>query len=412
MAEPLQLSLVNFRKGAYIIVEGKQDADYFYIIRSGQVRLARETSVVDDEGGDILGPGDFFGVVATMSRHSHIETAQALTDVSLIAVHRDNYHLLIERNTPVALKIIEKFSRQMRHLDRKLSQLTLKHTIEEYDLEHLFRVGEYYVRQNQYSIAYYAYYQYLKYAPQGRNVEQAKARMEKIKPYARPVFLEPAEGLTRTYPKDTMIFCENMPGEELFVIQKGSVRITKIVNDREVLLAVLKPGDIFGEMALLENKPRSASAIAHEDCTLLVVNKANFERMVSTQPQLIAKLTTLLAERIWFLYKQLANTLLTNPVARLYDGMLIHLEKLRVSIRDGTAYTFDFGPRELVNMVGLPQEKGLRAFQEILSSKIIRVLDDRIVVSDVAELEKQAKSYRKIERIERARKGIKTQDAF
>ena len=41
MAEPLQLSLVNFRKGAYIIVEGKQDADYFYIIRSGEVRLAR-----------------------------------------------------------------------------------------------------------------------------------------------------------------------------------------------------------------------------------------------------------------------------------------------------------------------------------------------------------------------------------
>ena len=48
----------------------------------------------------------------------------------------------------------------------------------------------------------------------------------------------------------------------MFIIQEGAVRITKVVDGREVILAVLKKGDMFGEMALLENKPRSASAIA------------------------------------------------------------------------------------------------------------------------------------------------------
>lgn len=404
MGDPLQLSVVNFRKDAYIIVEGKQDADFFYIIRSGNVRLTRETEVVEEEGGNILKPGDFFGVVSTMSHHSHIETVQAITDVSLIAVHRDNYGLLIKRNTPVALKIIEKFSRQMRYLDRMLSKLTLKNSTEETDLEHLFRVGEYYVKQNQYSIAYYAYYQYLKYCKSGVNVELAKQRMAKIKPYAKPVFLEPTEGLSRMYPKNTMIFCENMPGQELFVIQKGQVKITKIVDNNEVLLALLNAGDIFGEMALLEDKPRSASAIAFEDCVMMVINKENFERMVTSQPQLISKLTTLLADRIWFLYKQLANTLLVNPVAKLYDGILIQLEHKGVPLKEGTSFSLPFGPKELINLVGLPADKGKIALQDLLSAKHVRVVDDRLYIPDVGEIEKQAKYHRKMERIERSRR--------
>ena len=84
-----QLTLVNFRKGAYIIVEGKQQAAHFYIIRSGKVQIKREVEVQEEDESNILVPGDFFGVVSTMSSHSHIESAIALSDVSLIAVERD-----------------------------------------------------------------------------------------------------------------------------------------------------------------------------------------------------------------------------------------------------------------------------------------------------------------------------------
>ncbi len=98
MNSPLQLAMVNFKKGAYIIVEGKQNADYFFIIREGKVRISKEAEVVEEEGGNVLSPGDFFGVVSTMSSHSHIETAQAMSDVTLISVHRDQYGLLIEKN--------------------------------------------------------------------------------------------------------------------------------------------------------------------------------------------------------------------------------------------------------------------------------------------------------------------------
>ncbi len=404
MNNPLQLSLVNFQKGSYIIVEGKQKADCFYIIRQGNVRISKEVEVVEEEEGNLLKPGDFFGVVSTMSSHSHIETAQAVTDVSLIAVQRDQFGLLIERNAPVAMKIIQQFSRKMRYLDEALTRITLKSTAVD-SSEHLFKVAEYYARQNKYNQAYYAYYQYIAACPTGPDIATAKERMAKIQPYAKAVYLDAnTEEFTRTYPKDTMIFSESQPGQELYIIQRGSVKITKIVNDNEVLLAILnKQGDIFGEMSLLEDKLRSASAIANEDAVLLAVNKVNFKRMVATQPQMITKLTQLLSERIWFIYKQLANTQLTDPLGRMYDALLIQLEKNRVPITSDS-YTFDFGPAELINMVGLPKSEGGALVRKLFENKKLKIVDNKIHVSDVDEIEKQAKYFRKMEKIERARK--------
>jgi CRP-like cAMP-binding protein len=403
MANPLQLSMVNFAKNSYVIVE-EQKADYFFILRSGKVRISKGVEVAEEEGANTIAPGDFFGVISTMSSHSHIETALALTDVSLIAVHREQYGLLIEKNAPVAMKIIQSFSRKMRFLDEAYTRLTFKNTAS-VDPSHLFKVAEYYARQSQYNQAYYAYYRFLQSCPHDSNADKAKERMAKIHPYAKAVYLDKApQELNRTYPKNTMIFSENEPGNELYIIQKGVVKITKIVEDNEVLIAMLKPGEIFGEMALLENKPRSASAIANEDCALMAVNKANFEMMVQSQPQLITKLTILFAERLWLIYKQLANTLIQDPLGRLYDMLLLQLEKNRVPITTGGKYTFPFSPKELLNLVGLSNEKGNPIIKKMFENKKMVLSDNKIATTDVEEIQKQSEYFKKMEERERARR--------
>jgi CRP-like cAMP-binding protein len=402
MAEQLQLAFVNFKRDAYIVIEGKQNADRFFIIHQGKVRISKEVEVVKEEG-DILGPGDFFGVISTMSSHSHIETARALTDVTLISVQKDQYSQLIQKNAPIAMKIILQFSRRLRYLDEALSQLTLKSTAGA-DPSHLFNVAEYYVRQSQYNQAYYAYHQYTKYCPGGDKVNEARQRMMKIAPYAKAVRLDyKPDEFNRTYPRDSMLFSEGEPGDELYIIQRGSVKIAKIVDNNEVLLAVLKAGDIFGEMALLEAKPRAASAVAYEDCMVLAVNRENFERMISTQPQIIARLTTLLSERIWFIYKQLANTLITDPLAKMYHALLIQLEKNRVDVDVPASYTFDFGPGELVNMAGIPQKDAAPVLRKMLGDKTIQVVNDKIYAADVVEVVKQSEFYRRMEKIAKSR---------
>ena len=399
MGDQLQLTFVNFIKDSYIIVEGKQNADRFFIIRQGKVRISKEVEVVAEEGGNVLGPGDFFGVISTMSSHSHIETARAMTDVTLISVNKDQYGQLIQNNTPVAMKIILQFSRRMRYLDEALTRLTLKNTAES-DATHLFNIAEYYAKQSQYNQAYYAYNRYLKYCPYGDNQVIARERMMKIAPYVKVLKLEygPAE-FNRVYPKEAMIFAENELGEEMYIIQKGSVKISKIVDNNEVLLAILKPGDMFGEMALLESKPRAASATAYENCQVLAVNRANFERMISSQPQVITRLTTLLSERIWFIYKQLANTIVKDPLGRMYDALLIQIEKKQMNIQATKPFTFDFGPKELVNIVGLPPTEGNMVLRKMLDNKKIQIVSDKMYVSDVSEISKQTEYFRKMQKI-------------
>ena len=153
----LQLSFVNFKRGSYILIEGKSDTDRFYIIQSGQVQIAKQKEVVAEEEGNLLGPGDFLGVVACMAHHSQIETAIALTDALLISVPYGQFPHLIEKNTSVAMKIIYSFSKKMRYLDEALTRITLKKNAVT-SISHLFTIGEYYLRMSKFDLALYAYY--------------------------------------------------------------------------------------------------------------------------------------------------------------------------------------------------------------------------------------------------------------
>jgi len=394
-----QLEFVNYKKDAYIIIEGNQNTDCFFIIQQGKVRVSKEVTVKGEK--DELGPGDFFGVISTMSSHSHIETAQAMTDVVLISVRQNQYVGLIQKNSQVAIKIIMQFSKRLRFLNETLARLTLKNTADD-GPSHLYDVAEYYLSQKQYSQAMYAYGQYVKLCPGGEKITAAKDKHGKLASRIQQTEFNKND-LNRAYPKNTMLFAEGEPGDELFIIQKGSIKITKIVDNKEVLLAMLNPGDILGEMALLEGKPRAASAVAFEDCEVMAVNKTNFELMIKNQPQLIAKITTLLADRLWLIYKQLANTMIENPMGRMYDALLIQLEKNRITLDSKTSYIFTFGLPELINMVGLPEKKGNQVFTQMLENKILQIAGNKIRTSSTEEILKQAEYFRKMDKIEKNR---------
>jgi CRP-like cAMP-binding protein len=407
MESQSQLGVVSYKKDTYIIVEGKQ-ADCFFIIQQGNVKISKE-AMVEGESDDTLGPGDFFGVISTMSSHSHIETAQALTDVVLISVRQNQFVGLIQKNSKVAIKIILQFSKRLRYLNETLARLTLKNTAED-GPSHLYDVAEYYLGQKQYNQAMHAYGQYVKHCPNGEKAAAAGEKFTKLSSRLEQTNFT-AGDVNRTYRRNTMLFAEGEPGDQLFIIQKGSIKITKIVDNKEVLLAMLNPGDILGEMALLEGKPRAASAVAYEDCDVMAVNKANFELMIKNQPQLIARITTLLADRIWLIYKQLANALIDNPVGRMYDALLIQLEKNRVPLDGGTAYTFAFGLPELFNMVGIQEKKGNKLLEQMLENKKLSIEDDKIHTTSTEEILKQSEYFRKMDRIEKAQQESRSRNS-
>ncbi len=385
----LQLSFINIKAGNYLLVEGKENCDRFYILQSGKLQCFKSN---DPEGVKrSLGPGDFTGVVSCMSNHAQIENVLALTDVKAISVLKDQYPELIASNTPIALKVIRTFATRMRQMNEDLTKSTLKNVSMDTP-EHIYEVAKCYDDKGEISIASYAYYRYLKECPNGKFRDEALKQFSKYRNISKAVFFEPTSDPTRTYPKGTMIMSESQKGAEMFVIQEGQVAITKIVNGNEVTLAVLHKGDMFGEMALLENKPRSACAIANEDCRLMVVNSQNFDQMVTTQPQLISRLTVTLADRLWSMYRQLDNAALQEPIYKFVDMLALQLEKARVLTGQ---YQSDLTVTDLMNMCAVPDNKKPALIYQINNEVKIKEVNGKIFIPSCQEILNQASFYRK-----------------
>ena len=88
-------------------------------------------------------------------------------------------------------------------------------------------------------------------------------------------------GLEEQYRSNAMVFSEGEPGDKFYLIVEGAVRISRIVPGMgEEALAVLRPGAYFGEMSLIDDETRSASAVGHEKCRLFVVNRKDLEDLL------------------------------------------------------------------------------------------------------------------------------------
>lgn len=90
----------------------------------------------------------------------------------------------------------------------------------------------------------------------------------------------------------TTVFIENMPGESLYLIQQGTIRISQMIAEGdEKILVILGPEDSFGEMAVLDGAPRSATARVAETALLLILRKGDYEILCEKEPKLALKLT-------------------------------------------------------------------------------------------------------------------------
>jgi CRP/FNR family transcriptional regulator, cyclic AMP receptor protein len=100
-----------------------------------------------------------------------------------------------------------------------------------------------------------------------------------------PLFFEKA------YAKNSTLFVEGMTGEILYVIKKGSVNITKkTANNQESVLATLKEGEFLGEMSLIDNRPRTATAKVAEEASLIVMTKKAFTNLLEKYPDIALKI--------------------------------------------------------------------------------------------------------------------------
>ena len=134
--------------------------------------------------------------------------------------------------------------------------------------------------------------------------ENSEAKSQSFDSFAKIPLNEDVSGslfkkFIKVYNKSDIIFEEGSFGNEMFIIRNGKIRIYTVKDGREIVLRTCGKGEIFGEMALVDDKPRAASAIAEENNTqLIVVDHAKFWYLVNQQPPFALALMHILCERI------------------------------------------------------------------------------------------------------------------
>jgi len=185
----------------------------------------------------------------------------------------------------------------------------------------------------------------------------------------------------RRYPKDGVVFFENEEGASFFMIVQGRIKVTILGDDgREIILSVLSSGDFFGEMALLDNEPRSATAIAVEDSELLCLNRADFQSVVSANPRVMQALIKVLTTRLRKANHQISTLALLDVYGRVARVILEMAREDGRRLKDGAIAFRRATHQEIANRIGTTRETVTRMLKDLQRQGLIAVEGREIIL--------------------------------
>lgn len=187
----------------------------------------------------------------------------------------------------------------------------------------------------------------------------------------------------RNYLKNSMIILEEEYGDLVFLVQTGTIKITRVNDEgKEVILALLGPGEIFGELAILDGEARSANALAQENCQLLAINKEDFLEILKNNFSVSYNLMCELAKRLRKSDQQIEALSLSDAEHRIGVSLLNLAEDMGV-IRKGkvTIQNLPF-QQDIANMAGTSRETVSRVLKLLENKNMISKVGHTLVIPD------------------------------
>jgi CRP-like cAMP-binding protein len=189
----------------------------------------------------------------------------------------------------------------------------------------------------------------------------------------------------RDFPKGNVILSQGDEGQALFLIRRGQVKVSVLAEDgREVILSVLGPGSFFGEMALLDDEPRSAHVIAMEDTTILQLRREDFRNRLKAAPELAVSLLRELSRRLRRADDTIASLMLLDVNGRVAH-LLLELAKEEGG-EGGTRITRRLTHASLGQMVGASRETVSRTMRNLVLRNVVGVTRREIALLDPGAL--------------------------
>lgn len=194
--------------------------------------------------------------------------------------------------------------------------------------------------------------------------------------------------IERFAPKN-VIFQKGDPGDSLYAIASGRVGITTISEEgKEIFLNFLDAGEVFGEIALLDGKERTAGAIAMEPTELLGVRRADFLPLLERDPKLCIRLMIVLCERIRWTSDIIEDTIFLDIPRRLAKRLLTLVEQYGESADAGIRIKIKLSQEHLAQMLGVTRESVNKGIRLLEGKGIIIYKKGYIIVTNRMSLEK------------------------
>lgn len=190
----------------------------------------------------------------------------------------------------------------------------------------------------------------------------------------------------REYPRNRVIRFAHDPCDAFYVVLRGMVKVMLVAEDgREVVLSLVRSGDFFGEMALLDDEPYAASVIAAEDTQLLVLRRDDFRRSIREFPEMSFGLLRALCSRLLEADSRIGGLMLLDVT-----GRVAHL-LLELGARSPSDALADLPTHQMIaQMVGSTRETVSRTISTMVAQEMIETVDGRVRIRSREALESAA----------------------
>ena len=205
-----------------------------------------------------------------------------------------------------------------------------------------------------------------------------------LKQFALPAF----KRFAKQYKPGNVIISKFEPGNSFYLIQSGRVQLVKCVNGAKKNLDIMKPGEFFGEMAILDNSPRSATCVAIGNVECLEFNKENFELLIMGNPQIAIILLKLFCKRIYDQRRRLRTLAIKDVQARIADVFLMFDEMNPSANTNDRQRKFNVSAGDVAHWAGLTPEATRDEINKFVEKRKIEVYDNYIIVDNIADMKR------------------------
>ena len=193
--------------------------------------------------------------------------------------------------------------------------------------------------------------------------------------------------ISASFKKKEGIFSEGDMPEWFYIVLKGKIKITKLSHEgKEIILEIISPYDIFGGVAVLQNFPYPANAVAMEYSEVIKIAQQSLMHLIDRFPNLMYFITLQLGDRMRSSHDSLKNIALERVESRIAALLLKLSNKVGIETSEGLLIDIRLTKQDVADMVGTTVETSIRTFSKFKKQGLIADMDGKFIIKDLKKL--------------------------